>query len=188
MIGPELLFRRVVVKGGVLRKQYIAFCRTCGKERYVQLSRIKDVQECKGCATNRPIPQETRAKISETLRWKYKNDGAFKERVSAAQNPAFGDKHWNWKGGITPLTQRTRTGTESNAWTLAVLYRDSFKCRLCGEKENLHAHHLNGWAEFPEERYILENGMTLCSSCHKFYHHYEREARNNGNFGGQRKE
>ena len=42
------------------------------------------------------------------------------------------------------------------------------------------ANHINSWAEFPEDRFILENGLTLCKICHKNYHDYEREVKKNG--------
>lgn len=52
-------------------------------------------------------------------------------------------------------------------------------CKCC-DKDNLEAHHINSWAEFPEDRFILENGLTLCKICHKNYHDYEREVKKNG--------
>ena len=154
-------------------------CIDCGVERWVQKSKVHVGQRCKICAIVQPVLPLTREKISATLRRKYREDGDFKRRVTAARNVKSGVEHWNWKGGITPLTQRTRTSEESNAWKLAVLHRDGYSCRLCESKESLCAHHINSWAEFPEDRHILENGLTLCKSCHSVYHNYEREVRKN---------
>jgi len=52
-----------------------------------------------------------------------------------------GDKHPNWKGGITPLDLRLR---EYFATNLAPLcrQRDHFKCQMCGSKKYLHCHHI----------------------------------------------
>jgi 5-methylcytosine-specific restriction endonuclease McrA len=125
---------------------------------------------------------ERNKQIGDTLREKYQTDPEFRERVAAAQNVKGGSDHWNWKGGVTPLNQRTRTSKESNAWKLAVLHRDKYKCRLCGSDEELHAHHINSWATFPEDRYVLENGLTMCNKCHSTYHKYEKEVKKNGEF------
>lgn len=40
----------------------------------------------------------------------------------------------------------------------------------CGSVKNLQAHHLNSWNKFPDERFKLENGVTLCKSCHDDFH------------------
>lgn len=51
-------------------------------------------------------------------------------------------------------------------WRAGVLERDSFTCQHCGSKEHLHAHHIVRWADCPELRVELTNGLTLCQSCH----------------------
>lgn len=166
-------------KSGVPRRKYLSPCLDCKIDRYVQKSKVGKGR-CKSCSDIRLSTPERNKKISETLRNKYKTDAEFKKRVLAAKSVKRGNEHWNWKGGITPLTQRTRTTEEANAWKLAVLHRDSYTCRMCLSKENLQAHHINSWAEFPEDRFILENGLTLCSDCHNFYHKYEKECNKNG--------
>lgn len=35
---------------------------------------------------------------------------------------------------------------------------------------NLNSHHLNGWNIFPNERYDIENGITLCKFHHDDFH------------------
>ena len=51
-----------------------------------------------------------------------------------------GDKHHNWKGGITPLNLRLREYFNTNQ-TKKVLERDHYKCTMCGSKKELHVHH-----------------------------------------------
>lgn len=167
-------------KNGIQRRRYLSLCPDCGAEKYVQKHLVKKNRRCRSCQYKAFALDEARnRKIGDTLRRKYQEDVEFKRRVAAAKVVKSGDSHWNWKGGITPLTQRTRTSEESNAWKLAVLHRDNYTCRICGSKEQLHAHHINSWAEFPEDRFILENGLTLCSSCHEQYHRYEKEVKKN---------
>ncbi|WP_062390920.1 HNH endonuclease [Pseudomonas abietaniphila] len=55
-------------------------------------------------------------------------------------------------------------------WRAAVLARDEYKCRRCESTESLHAHHIVRWADCPELRVELSNGMTLCKSCHEAEH------------------
>ena len=51
-------------------------------------------------------------------------------------------------------------------WSLAVRERDSFTCRSCGSKKNSHAHHIVSKYYMPEYTLLLDNGITLCKSCH----------------------
>ncbi len=58
-------------------------------------------------------------------------------------------------------------------WRKAVLKRDGYVCRECGEDDErafLHTHHIMPWAEFPELRLNLDNGITLCQGCHHRTH------------------
>ena len=50
--------------------------------------------------------------------------------------------------------------------------RDAFTCQRCHDNRggNLEAHHLNSYTDFPDERFVLENGITLCRECHKEFH------------------
>jgi len=49
-------------------------------------------------------------------------------------------------------------------WSLCVRARDK-TCRNCNSDYNLQAHHLVQ-RTYKSSRYNLENGLTLCSSCH----------------------
>jgi hypothetical protein len=44
------------------------------------------------------------------------------------------------------------------------------KCELCGSKENLDAHHIIKWADYPIGRIDVQNGMCLCHKCHTEEH------------------
>lgn len=69
-----------------------------------------------------------------------------------------------------PGAQKTRRrGKEHLQWALAVLKRDK-KCVRCGAIENLQAHHVEHWKTYPEKRYDVENGATLCVHCHHAQH------------------
>ena len=49
----------------------------------------------------------------------------------------------------------------------AVLKRDGNRCRACGAKGELDAHHVTDRNEFENGGYVLENGIALCPICHE---------------------
>lgn len=44
------------------------------------------------------------------------------------------------------------------------------QCEYCGNTENLQAHHIIPWAEYPGGRIDIENGICLCAECHADEH------------------
>lgn len=61
-------------------------------------------------------------------------------------------------------------------WQQAVKSRDGFKCQSCESAEELHAHHIKQRAKFPELAHDVNNGVTLCRTCHLKEHRRLREA------------
>lgn len=68
------------------------------------------------------------------------------------------------------------TNNDIRKWSIAVRWRDR-KCRICGSRENLEAHHLYDKSHFPEFALDMDNGVTLCGSskrtgnaCHMAFH------------------
>lgn len=66
--------------------------------------------------------------------------------------------------------QRNRNTPEYISWRKSVFERDGYTCRKCGAKGFLNAHHIKQWADNPESRFEVENGLTLCEKCHKSFH------------------
>lgn len=48
----------------------------------------------------------------------------------------------------------------------SVFLRDKNKCKICGETENLDAHHIIDRHLMPNDGYTIYNGITLCSKHH----------------------
>lgn len=52
-------------------------------------------------------------------------------------------------------------------WRGKVFQRDNWTCQTCGVRGYVEPHHIKGWAKYPELRYEVNNGVTLCLDCHK---------------------
>lgn len=91
------------------------------------------------------------------------NKGSFKKGHSLNK----GIKSYLWKGGVTPVNKLIRRSTEFRLWREAVFKRDDWICQDCKERGGeLHPHHIKPFAIFPELRFAIDNGLTLCKKCH----------------------
>lgn len=84
--------------------------------------------------------------------------------------------HWYENNGIGE-TARKRNNYTYRKWREEVLNRDGNACTVCGSTDNLQAHHVKPFAEYPDLRFDVDNGITLCRECHRRLHMEER----NGN-------
>lgn len=49
----------------------------------------------------------------------------------------------------------------------AVFARDHYHCAMCpSASKELDAHHITDRSEMPNGGYVVENGITLCPTCH----------------------
>lgn len=79
-----------------------------------------------------------------------------------------GEKAYHWKGG-TYGTERHRdmSRQEYKQWRSNVFERDNWTCQTCHTRGvYIEAHHIKSWSKYPELRYDLSNGVTLCKPCH----------------------
>ena len=68
----------------------------------------------------------------------------------------------NWKGG-----RQIRDMNKQLKWSRKVFKRDNYTCQDCGQRGgDLQAHHIKGFTDYPELRWKLSNGRTLCKKCH----------------------
>lgn len=70
-----------------------------------------------------------------------------------------------------PESKRLRNSDLSKQLTKACFERDEYTCLRCRVKGGyLHAHHVNSWKWFPEQRFEISNLVTLCKNCHHEFH------------------
>lgn len=78
-----------------------------------------------------------------------------------------GDGCHFWNGGIAGENDTLRHRREYKEWRTAVYERDNYTCQCCGKKGGiLNAHHIHQFADYPELRYDINNGITMCEECH----------------------
>lgn len=85
-----------------------------------------------------------------------------------------GEKSYLYNINLTDLERSKRRNlelTKNKNWRNQIFIRDSFTCNICGIKgDKLQVHHLNSYAYFKEQRFDLDNGVTLCKKCHTNFH------------------
>lgn len=77
-----------------------------------------------------------------------------------------GEAHPAWNPNLD-FDKRERKSQKYALWRDAVFKRDGYKCQCCGAHNcRLNAHHINSFSSHKDERYDIDNGITLCSNCH----------------------
>jgi len=84
---------------------------------------------------------------------------------------SVGTNNSHWRGGITPQNSKTRNRLDYTMWRKAILERDNFTCQKYKIRGgDLVVHHINNFAEFPELRFSIDNGITLSKKAHNEFH------------------
>lgn len=82
-----------------------------------------------------------------------------------------GSEHYYWKGGISPEHNKIRQSIEYRIWSNAIFSRDNWTCQKTGIRGGkLAAHHIKNFAQYPELRFAIDNGITLEKDVHKYFH------------------
>lgn len=123
-------------------KQKLNYVCNCGNVAYISFAKFQSGQRCKVCKST---------KITEKL--------------SGANSPMYNhDKS-------TEERIRDRKYPEYQKWRRDVFSRDDYTCQCCGEVgRKLNAHHIESYSRNKDLRTDINNGITLCESCHKEYH------------------
>jgi len=112
------------------------------------------------------------------LGWKHTPEARLKISLSKKGKPSWnkglegflaGENSPHWIQDRTKLkAKQIRNDSAYQEWHKQVRTRDSWKCLMknkdcCGKIE---VHHILAWRNFPELRYDINNGITLCHFHH----------------------
>lgn len=122
-----------------------------------------------------PMSEQGRINISLSHKGLKPTKEALEKRTKSL--PRGKDHYW-WKGGITPLNHKIRNSTEYKLWRKAVYKRDNYTCVWCRKRGIvLNADHIKPFFLYPELRFAIDNGRTLCIDCHKSTDTYGEKAK-----------
>mgnify|MGYP001585907795 CR=1 FL=1 len=136
---------------------------------------------------NMPMPEATKKKVSDSKKGKPSNSptkfkkGQISLRKGKLSPETSGNKNGNWKGGVMPLHAKIRGSIEYHLWEESVFSKGNFKCQKCGHNQisKLVAHHILNFAQWPELRFAIDNGILLCFVCHNLFHKIYGKKNNN---------
>jgi hypothetical protein len=112
------------------------------------------------------------ANLGKQSWWKGKKRSVkTRKRMSDAQKK-LGNKHpfyVHGRGYLNKSIREKQMGQlDYKLWRETVFARDDRTCQICGAcPDSLIADHVKSWRNFPDLRYEVENGRTLCAPCHR---------------------
>ena len=131
--------------------------RFCGRQCYYLWRRGQHVSKDTEFKKGHPsrighVPsEEVRRKISATLQ---------------------GKDYDEWSGFSSSERRLEMNKKEYINWRNSIFERDNYTCQSCDRRSGdgytikLESHHILRWKDYPELRYEVANGITLCTDCH----------------------
>jgi hypothetical protein len=95
----------------------------------------------------------------------------------------IGENHPSYIENRTKLKDQNKSirwSTEMKVWRKEIYARDNYSCQMCGNKSGinnvvvLNAHHIERFIDNKDMRFNIENGITLCETCHKLTYGKEK--------------
>jgi len=137
---------------------------------------------------DKKMSEESRQKMSEAAKKRPSNRTGKKHTPETRaliskktrERTARGKSHYAYTHGKAQRNLSDRRRAEYLDWRTAVFERDRYTCQDCGDTRggNLRAHHIKPFKDFPELRFDVSNGITLCHRCHELRHFKPDSIRN----------
>jgi hypothetical protein len=120
-----------------------------------------------GWGKRHPHTEETKKKISENNARYWLGKKRSEETKEKFHLSHVGRYHGRELLEHVDAKIRLRKSAEMKRWARAIKKRDGRACLQCGEIEGtIIAHHIWPFSTFPDLRFDLSNGVTLCERCH----------------------
>ena len=94
----------------------------------------------------------------------------FRERLSEYWKDNPNHNHWIDGKHAERKSKRAKESSrlEYRLWRTSIFERDNYTCVKCGKRGGLlHVDHIKPHCLFPELRFDVDNGRTLCKPCHQ---------------------
>lgn len=150
------------------------------KSRRIKIETVLELVKSKDCQFLDMAYINNRARIFYTCRCGFDHSmllSNFRRGYSCSEckRRAFkGEKNHNFNPNLTEEDRLELGRYEEGykAWRRKIFRKYGFSCDTCGcsESGKLNAHHLNSYANNPELRLKVENGVCLCEMCHVNFH------------------
>lgn len=171
-------------------------CNNCGKN-ITKSSKTKLCRSCWKLGKKRQKDSINKQINTRLLKYGKNQPGCFKKGehrnlktefkkgdIPWNKNKEFlgGEKHWNWKGGLTPLIILVRNSSKMKVWRNKVFKKDNWTCQKCNKRGKIiiESHHIKPFIKIIRENNIstfmqamnclelwnVNNGVTLCKECH----------------------
>ena len=194
-----LKLRKIGVERRNLSESQFVYCGSDFPNELLSYDYLHEMYEVRGM-TRDAIGEELGVSPGCVKRYLIKCGIHVRGNSEASTGNRVGEKHPNWKGGITPLLLLVREYFSIHI-SPKIRERDNYTCQMCGKHSNLHVHHKVHLSKIiqdiiaenedktheelynviiNDERFLDEDNLiTLCKDCHLFgVHGYKKSISN----------
>ena len=150
-------------------------CKTCNIEKKITEFQFNGISvktgkewyrwRCKKCEQRRfnpPTGKPNTGRFTKgNIAWNKSTKGIMKANSGSFKKGCI---------SIKKIGNGGRGSINDKEWKRLVFEKDGYMCQECFSNNNLHAHHVKNWNDYPELRFEISNGLTLCEKCHMTFH------------------
>lgn len=167
-------FKKLGIKARTNKEAFANWWETTdeeGKKKFMDnsIKRGKELTE----SFDKPIKSKKNRVVPNGMSMKeYMQTKEYKRKISKANS---GKNNGMYKKELSDEHRvKTRGMFGYKKWSKEVRERDNHTCKICGKAKDdvgmMVAHHLDSYDTHEELRLDLDNGITLCNSCHNKFH------------------